>query len=104
MSVAAPCAASSLSAGIARSAARVPAPMLRAKAAPFGSTLASAGGVNSCIGAPLSPIAPAISPRDKGDAISALTQIDPADSPPIVIWLGAPPNAALLPLTQANPA
>ena len=78
--------------------------MLCAKAMSFRSTSSSGAGVKPCIGAPLSPMAPAISPRDKGDAISALTAIDPADSPPIVMWFGSPPNAAMLRLTHFSAA
>ena len=78
--------------------------MLCAKAAPFCSASASGRGVSLCIMPPLSPIAPAMSPRDKGDAISALTAIDPADSPPMVMWLGSPPNAAMLRFTHFSAA
>ena len=34
----------------------------------------------------------------------ALTEIDPADSPPMVIWFGFPPNAAILRFTQESAA
>ena len=54
--------------------------------------------------APLSPIAPAIRPFDSGDAISALTEIDPADSPAIVTFFGSPPNAAMFARTQRSAA
>jgi hypothetical protein len=40
--------------------------------------------------------------RDSGDAINALTAMDPADSPPIVMRSGAPPKAAMLRLTQSS--
>ena len=46
------------------------------------------GGSVGAISAPLSPIAPAIRPFDSGDAICALTEIDPADSPAIVTFFG----------------
>ena len=54
--------------------------------------------------APLSPMAPAIRPFDSGDAISALTEIDPADSPAIVTFFGSPPNAAMLACTHRSAA
>ena len=54
--------------------------------------------------APLSPMAPAINPFDSGDAISAQTEIDPADSPAIVTFFGSPPNAAMLACTQRSAA
>ena len=98
------CAARSLSAGMARKAASVGAPTLCAKAAPLPSASASEAGVNPSIIAPLSPIAPAILSRDRGEAISTLTDIDPADSPPIVMWLGFPPKAAMFRFTQASAA
>ena len=44
---------------------------------------------------PLSPIAPAIKFFERGDAINALTETEPADSPAMVIFLGSPPNAAI---------
>ena len=45
---------------------------------------------------PLEPIAWANSPWHKGEAMSALTDIEPADSPTIVMRLGSPPKAAML--------
>jgi len=53
---------------------------------------------------PLSPIAPAIRSFESGEAIWALTETDPADSPPIVILSGSPPNAAMFRFTQSSAA
>ena len=62
-----------------------PAPTAVAKRTPFASPCASGTGARvGSICAPLSPMAPAISPRESGDAMSALTAIEPADSPAIV--------------------
>ena len=47
---------------------------------------------------------PAINVRVKGETIIALTDIEPADSPPTVIRFGSPPNAAILRFTQASAA
>ena len=49
---------------------------------------------------PLEPIAWANSPWHKGEAMSALTDIEPADSPTIVMRSGSPPKAAMLSLTH----
>src|SRR5688572_10493408 len=65
----------------ARSAARDPAPILVAKAAPSFSVSANEGGGGVLMNVPLSPMAPAIRSLDKGDAICALTDTEPADSP-----------------------
>ena len=54
--------------------------------------------------APLSPIAPAIRPLESGDAISALTEIDPADSPATVTRSGSPPKAAMFFCTHRRAA
>ena len=40
----------------------------------------------------------------QGDAISALTENEPADSPKIVTLSGSPPNAAMLVLTHLSAA
>ena len=42
--------------------------------------------------------------KKAADAISALTEIDPADSPAIVTFAGSPPNAAMLSLTHCSAA
>src|ERR1700731_1392343 len=44
---------------------------------------------------PLSPIALAKRPRARGEAIWALTEMEPADSPKMVTLLGSPPKAAM---------
>ncbi len=76
-----------------------------ASAAPERSASCSGTGENvGLIAAPLSPMAPAISPLESGDAISALTEIDPADSPAIVTLRGSPPNAAMLSRTHCSAA
>ena len=46
--------------------------------------------------APLSPIARWNRPLESEDAMSALTESDPADSPKIVTLSGSPPNLAML--------
>ena len=47
-------------------------------------------------------MAPAIRPFDSGEAISALTAIDPADSPAMVTFFGSPPNAAMFCCTHCE--
>ena len=54
--------------------------------------------------APLSPMALWKSPFASGEAMSALTANDPADSPKIVTFAGSPPNAAMLSLTHRSAA
>ena len=54
--------------------------------------------------APLSPIAPAISPFASGEAMIALTDTDPADSPAIVTLDGSPPKEAMLSRTHRSAA
>ena len=46
--------------------------------------------------APLSPMALARRPLESGEAICALTEKDPADSPKTVTLAGSPPKAAML--------
>src|SRR5690606_8088208 len=71
---------SNSAAGIARRAAREPAWTLSAKARPFFSPCSKGMGAKvGKIMAPLSPIAPAISSFDNGDAICADTAMEPAD-------------------------
>src|SRR6185437_11212253 len=53
---------------------------------------------------PLSPIACLNKPFERGDAINALTDIDPADSPKIVTLAGSPPNAAIFLRTHSRAA
>jgi hypothetical protein len=70
--------------------------------------LASAA-ISGCAGnvpsiEPLSPMAPAIKSRESGEAISALTDTKPADSPPIVTRCGSPPNAVMFSCAQRNAA
>ena len=74
------------SAGRARSSCRFVAPSLRANSRPFASRLGEVGDAARGRGnsAPLSPIARANSPLASGEARSALTAIEPADSPAIV--------------------
>ena len=72
---------------------------------PVFSACASGTGENvGLIAAPLSPIAPAIRSFDSGDAISALTEIEPADSPAMVTLRGSPPKAEMFARTQASAA
>jgi len=54
--------------------------------------------------APLSPMAPAIKPLERGEAIWALTEMDPADSPAMVTFSGSPPKAAMFFRTHFSPA
>ena len=49
-------------------------------------------------------MAPAIRSLESGDAMSALTEIDPADSPAMVTRAGSPPNAAMFCRTQRKAA
>jgi hypothetical protein len=53
---------------------------------------------------PLDPMAPAMSSLASGETIWALTEIDPADSPAMVILAGSPPKAAMFRRTQINAA
>src|SRR5256885_2084418 len=54
--------------------------------------------------APLSPIARRNNPLASGEAIRALTESDPADSPAMVTFSGSPPKAAIFCFTQRKPA
>ena len=94
------------SAGAARSPASVFAPTLRMKARPAASDLSSGAGARLGVAniAPLSPIALWKSPRASGEAMSALTAKEPADSPKIVTFLGSPPKAAMLSRTHSSAA
>ena len=58
-------------------------------------------GLNSV---PLSPIARTKSPFASGEATSALTEAEPADSPKIVTLSGSPPKAAMLRFTHWSAA
>ena len=49
---------------------------------------------------PLEPMAWAMRPRLRGEAMSALTEIEPADSPMMVMREGSPPKAAMLSFTH----
>ena len=53
---------------------------------------------------PLCEIAPWKSPLARGDALSMLTAMPPADSPKIVTRRGSPPNAAMLRSIHCRPA
>jgi hypothetical protein len=89
---------------IARRAASDSAPAAAANFTPSGSASASGRGGRLAIAAPLSQMAPAIRSFESGDAISALTEIDPADSPAIVTRFGSPPNAAMFCCTHRSAA
>ena len=89
---------------MARSAAIESAPAAAANFTPFCSASASGRGGRLAIAAPLSQIAPAIRPFESGDAISALTEIDPADSPAMVTRAGSPPKAAMFCCTHRSAA
>ena len=90
---------------IARNAASDDAPTLAANLAPSSSACASGtGGSVGAISAPLSPIAPAMRFFESGDAICALTAIDPADSPAMVTFFGSPPKAAIFFWTHCSAA
>jgi hypothetical protein len=91
-------------AGMARSAARESAPAAAANFSPFCSASASGRGGKLAIAAPLSQIAPAIKSLESGEAISALTEIEPADSPAMVTRFGSPPNAAMFCCTHRSAA
>jgi hypothetical protein len=54
--------------------------------------------------APLSPMALAKRPLATGEAMSALTDWEPADWPKMVMLAGSPPKAAMLRRTQAMAA
>src|SRR5688500_12053591 len=97
-------ASSSESAVRARSSAKECNPKWFANATPVCSLLLSgtAGKVPS--NEPLSPIAPAIKFFDKGEAMWALTETEPADSPAIVTLFGSPPKALILLCTQRRAA
>jgi len=88
----------------ARSASSEVAPAFSAKATPVFSVSASGFGGRVAMRAPLSPIAPAIIFFESGEAISALTEIDPADSPATVTCFGSPPNAAIFFCTHSSAA
>src|SRR5579863_1862464 len=54
--------------------------------------------------APLSPIARWNKPLASGEATSALTDMEPADSPKMVTLPGSPPNAAIFFFTHSSAA
>src|SRR5215831_12149059 len=99
-----PVASRSFSAGIARRAARELAPTLAANLTPLCSPSDSGTADSVLMMDPLSPITPAIRPLDSGEAIWALNDVDPADSPAMVTRLGSPPNAAMFCCTQRRAA
>src|ERR1700733_441627 len=82
-------------AGMARNLANDLAPRLVANSTPIFS--AAARGTGGCMpnNEPLSPIAWAKRAFDKGEAICALTEKEPADSPAMVTLAGSPPKAAI---------
>ncbi len=84
-----------MSAFIFRNSVNEVAPIALAKFKPFCSASLSgiAGSVPNT--EPLSPMAPAIKFLDKGDAICALTDAEPADSPAMVTRAGSPPKALM---------
>ena len=43
-------------------------------------------------------------PLERGEAMRALTEKEPADSPKMVMLAGSPPKAVMLPPTQAMAA
>ena len=88
----------------ARRAASEVAPSSAANFAPDCSARASGTGESVPITEPLSPMAPAIRSLDRGEAICALTEMEPADSPAIVTRRGSPPKAAMLSCTQRRAA
>jgi len=96
------------SAGFARSSASEDAPTEVANSTPscsFSGTVFSARPrVGLVKNAPLCPIALCTSCRVSGEAMSALTDSDPADSPLMVTLPGSPPNAATLRVTHWSAA
>ena len=83
--------------------AHASAPTAWANLTPFCSVSARVGvGMVVEKNAPLSPIARANSPLASGEAICALTENDPADSPAIVTCAGSPPNCAMLSRTHST--
>ena len=97
-------ASSSFSALTARNSASDFAPSAAANLTPSRSACSSGTARNVPRIEPLSPIAPAIKPFDKGEAIWALTETEPADSPAIVTRRGSPPKAAMFRCTHRNAA
>ena len=95
------------SADFARSSARDVAPMDAANAAPCFSLSVSEFDPRPPTdpkNAPLSPTACWNKSRESGEAINALTDRDPADSPPIVTLCESPPNAAMFFRTHSSAA
>ncbi len=88
----------------ARRAASEFAPNSAANLAPDCSACARGTGGSVPITEPLSPMAPAIRSLDRGEAIWALTETEPADSPAMVTRRGSPPKAAMLSRTQRRAA
>ena len=93
-------------AGMARRSAIDAAPARAARSAPRFSASARRVSGNVALEkyAPLSPMARANRPSVNGDAINALTENDPADSPKIVTCAGSPPKAAMFSRTQRRAA
>ncbi len=94
----------SLSVESARSAASDPAPMSAANFTPASSACTSGTARIVESTDPLSPMAPAIRFLESGEAICALTDAEPADSPATVTRRGSPPKAAMLSRTQRSAA
>ena len=84
------------------------APSDSANVTPEASLAASVFGANAPLpllkNAPLSPMARWNRPCESGDAMSALTAKEPADSPKIVTLPGSPPNAAMFFFTHCSAA
>src|SRR5262245_43942390 len=90
---------------MARRALRSAAETKDANAVPVASALSRDTGARvGLMSAPDSPIAPAMRFLERGDAICALTEVEPADSPAMVTRFGSPPNAAMFFCTHASAA
>ena len=79
------------------------APAFSAKATPvFSACAKGTGDIVGLIPAPLSPIAPAIKPFERGEAIWTDTEAEPADSPAMVTLDASPPKAAMFFFTHCK--
>ena len=90
----------SSSAGRARKSLIFFLPICLASSTPFCSASFKVSTLLNPITEPLEPMACAKRPWQSGDAIKALTDMLPADSPTMVMRLGSPPKASMLSFTH----
>ena len=88
------------SAGMARKSFNSSHPIFLASSTPFCSPSSNVGIPSNSNTEPLDPIAWANKPWQSGEAIKEQTDIEPADSPTMVMRFGSPPKAAIFSFTH----